>query len=295
MKQKAFYPFSSVATSHINYLELFAVYWALLQWGHMFVGCAIPILIDNTATIGMLKKLSGQPAFLPLLTQIFLLLLKHNTRLLPNYISTLDNILADALSRGALKAFRAALDIWSARSTLDKDREDWKLNESAFSWLNQRFGPFSVSACCDDLGANSHTILFWSPAKSCLSQNWARFCTYCNPPFSLALTIIIHFLRCKLASPLGTSAVFILPHWDDSLAIALVRAMPSTFCLVHTWPAGTEHLFTAISLPQEGGTGRKDCGPTKWDVGAYYVSPTPISEPIPGWVADLCSATAGCT
>jgi hypothetical protein len=292
MKQKAFYPFSSVATSHINYLELFAVYWALLQWGHMFVGCAIPILIDNTATIGMLKKLSGEPAFLPLINQIFLLLLKYNIRLLPAYISTFDNILADALSRGALAAFRAALEVWSLRSSLDKDREDWKLSVWAFEWLDLRFGPFSVSACCDDFGANSHTIHFWSPSKSCLSQNWARFCTYCNPPFSLALTIIIHFLKCKLASPLGTSAVFILPHWDDFRALALVRAMPSTFRLVRLWPAGTEHLFTAQSIPQEGTLGRKDCGPTQWDVGAYFVSPTPISEPLPGWVADLCSAAA---
>eukprot|EP00854_Cymbomonas_tetramitiformis_P034702 gene34702-biopygen35778 len=34
MLQRDFYPFTSKAKSHINYLELFAVWWALALWAH---------------------------------------------------------------------------------------------------------------------------------------------------------------------------------------------------------------------------------------------------------------------
>ncbi|KAK3272280.1 hypothetical protein CYMTET_19414 [Cymbomonas tetramitiformis] len=100
MPQEVFYPFRDRASSQINYLELFSVFWALALWGEGLRGLTVVLIMDNTPTKGMLEK-------------------------------------------------------W-------KYSDDLKLFAEDFSRLDKRFGPFSVDASCDALGANKQALVCWT-------------------------------------------------------------------------------------------------------------------------------------
>jgi hypothetical protein len=129
------------------------------------------------------------------------------------YISTKDNIRADHLRRGDLRAFWKSYQLWLAMEVMDKDREDKMLKSAAVAPLDQEMGLFDVAAGCDNYGKNTHMCNFWSVEKDCRLQDWAQRNVICNPPFSMAFWIMAHFMHCKLRQPIGTSAVFTLPIW----------------------------------------------------------------------------------
>ena len=82
---------------HINYLELFAVYWALAKWGSPLVGRMMVLHVDNTVACYCLTKTRCSVAhFVPLLRAILKLLLKFDIRLMPTYVASSANYLADA-------------------------------------------------------------------------------------------------------------------------------------------------------------------------------------------------------
>eukprot|EP00854_Cymbomonas_tetramitiformis_P011048 gene11048-biopygen11325 len=68
-----FSPFRDVASSHINYLELFVIFWALKKWGHLLRGCKVVMWSDNEAARLMTGNLWGKATFIPLLKEIMLL------------------------------------------------------------------------------------------------------------------------------------------------------------------------------------------------------------------------------
>ncbi|KAK3257597.1 hypothetical protein CYMTET_33324 [Cymbomonas tetramitiformis] len=79
MPQPEWYPFRCRASSHINYLELFAVWWA-----HRLSGWTLVVRIDNQCAIAQVEKFWGPMEYLPLLRKIFYLCAKHDIRLRPN-------------------------------------------------------------------------------------------------------------------------------------------------------------------------------------------------------------------
>jgi hypothetical protein len=237
--------------SSIAYLEMFAVFWALSLWAYKYAGYSLPIWVDNTNAESWLKKLTGPLECTDLMDAIMLIVHKFDIRLLPNYITSKANYLADYASRGMMTEYRRAFREWLALDPMDKDNEDWMLAPDKFTWLDVMFGPFNLSACCDDLGANSHTLEFWSPFRSCLLRSWSGLCIFCNPPFSLALRVMLHFLKCKIENSVGTAALFILPVWKEYDPIRLVLDMPRTFVHVITWKAKTMGMFTSKPSPQE--------------------------------------------
>ena len=287
MQQKPIYPFRCVGSSHINYLELFAVYWSLKTWGAQMSGLCLPIFTDSIVVRGMLRKLTGQPVFIPLLKEIWLMLLRFGIRLRPFYINTLDNILADCLSRGpsAEGQFRKALDAWRSSDYVSSDKDDWQLLPNLVRGLDRKkgVGPFVRDATSDVTGYNSHFENFWSMEDSCMDHDWAGQTIFCNPPFSLMWRILIHFIICKLKNPLGTSATFILPAWLSHIAIQLVCDMPDWFIRTQTFVKGSE-IFTS-HRPAAWGGGRRECGPTQWDVWVVTVPPCHLSiDTVPDWV-----------
>jgi len=157
--------------------------------------------------------------------------------------------------------------------------------------LDQQLGPFAVAACCDVWGANSHLITFWTAEIDCRERKWEEINVLCNPPFSMILSILLHFLACKLRCPTGTSACFILPAWTDQEFWALVGGMPRTFRVVRRWAVGTE-LFTAPTSHAEHGD-RKSVGGTRWPVVAVWVGPSPIVERIPVDFVDAVQTRIG--
>eukprot|EP00854_Cymbomonas_tetramitiformis_P034429 gene34429-biopygen29549 len=204
-------PFRDEASSHINYLELFVIFWALKLWGHLLRGCKIVLWSDNESARLMTENLWGKATFIPLLKEILLLTVKHDLRIVTRRISSKANGLADALSRSEMSRFFELLRAWSRRDA-PRDLDDWMVNE--WLWDKARvFGPFAVDACCDEMGANSRCFSWWSMVDSCLSKQWRGLNVYCNPPFSLLLEILTHFLSEKRVAPRTTSALFVLPFW----------------------------------------------------------------------------------
>ena len=262
-KVRPFSPFRDEASSHINYLELFVIFWALRLWGHLLRGCKIVLWSDNEAARMMTENLWGKATFVPLLKEILLLTVKHDLRIVTRRISSKANGLADALSRSEMSRFFELLRAWSRRDS-PRDLDDWMVKD----WLwekARRFGPFAVDACCDEVGANSRSFRWWSKEDSCLSKQWRGLNVYCNPPFSLLVEILAHFLKEKRVAPNTTSALFVLPFWPTErfwLEIVVPAIDCGLFEVVEFVTEGSD-VFTSPN----GVRGlRKDCGPTRWPV-----------------------------
>ena len=109
--------------THIGYKELFAVWWACILWSTDWAGLTIIIHVDNEGVRGMLNSgtcTSPNPSYMKLLRAIFWLSATRGFRVKATRISTVDNLLADRLSRGTQDAadFRQALAEWRQQATL---------------------------------------------------------------------------------------------------------------------------------------------------------------------------------
>ena len=84
----------------IAYLELYAVYVALLRHGEKWQGCLVPLLCDNQTVVAVLRKgVSASPRINKLLQSVLEHCLRGGITLRAYWLSTHENKLADALSR----------------------------------------------------------------------------------------------------------------------------------------------------------------------------------------------------
>jgi hypothetical protein len=91
--------------------------------------------------------------------------------------------------------------------------------------------------------------------------------------------ILRHFLRCKIAQPIVTALLLLVPMWDEEW-YRVITSMKLTFELIRHFVPNSS-LFTAPPFPVEAAEGRRLCGTTKWAVEVYYVSPHPMREAPP--------------
>ena len=264
---------------HINYLELFTVYWALAKWKRELAGHLVVLNIDSMVALHCLESMSSKTlVFIPLLRVIAKILMKHDIRLKPSYISTTANVIADCLSRGGV-GLENLLSKWHRQLPSSKrDFEDWMLHTAHFQSLDKEFGPISITACADIHGRNSHTQRFWSSMDSCLNHFWYNMLVWCNPPFSIIALILRHFIRCKLARPMGTAMLILVPVWTDQLWYKCIKAMPDMFVRKRWWRANSD-LFSAPPLGSQ--VDRQLVGNTKWDVEVYYAHPGGVIDTPP--------------
>ena len=97
---------SRVARQHIDALEGLAILRAAQALGPSWRGKVVPIHCDNSAFERSLAKgRSRAPRLNVILRQLFLLSVRYDCVFEPHWISTHDNIAADALSRGDLPRF----------------------------------------------------------------------------------------------------------------------------------------------------------------------------------------------
>jgi hypothetical protein len=103
---------SSVSRQPIDYLEGAAVVRAAEALGPLWKNKIVPIFIDNSSFCGALRKgRSKAPRLNSLLETLFLLSVKYDCVFEPHWISTLDNIAADALSRNDPKKFEQHISV----------------------------------------------------------------------------------------------------------------------------------------------------------------------------------------
>ncbi|KAK3241736.1 hypothetical protein CYMTET_48530 [Cymbomonas tetramitiformis] len=271
MPQRDFYPFTSKAKSHINYLELFAVWWALALWAHRLSGWTLVVRIDNQCALTQVDKFWGPVEYIPLLRKIFYLCAQHDIRLRPKYISSKDNLLADLLSRLKLEEFHMRWAMRKREVLWRQDREDWQFSPVLFAEMDEEFGPFTLDACVASSRANAFCVRSWSAQDDARKQRFDGLNMWANLPFSVMYEILLNFLKCKRRQQMGTGGCFLVPVWEGDEAYELVSGMREVFRPVRKYRAGTM-LFTAPALD---GKGRSEWGPTRWDVlvdGAYAES-----------------------
>ncbi|KAK3286374.1 hypothetical protein CYMTET_6068 [Cymbomonas tetramitiformis] len=227
--QQDFYPFKDRASSQINYLELFSVYWGLSLWGEELRGLTVVLITDDTPSKGMLEKWRCTPDFRKLLRKIFKQCVQFDVRFIVEWAPSKENQFADALSRKEMQLFFELYKDWQAASIWRQDRDDWKLFAEVFDRPDFRFGPFSVDACSDAFGANKETLECWTVRQDCTTQDWAGHTVWCNPPFSRILAILLHFLECKKRQNVGTSACFVILVWPTADFYKFIVARFSVF------------------------------------------------------------------
>ena len=291
-----FSPFRDEASSHINYLELYVIWYALWLWGPQLAGLAVVIWSDNVAAEGMVRNLWGTSTFIPLLKEIFMLCVEHNIRLVPTRIDTKANVIADALSRndwitfaremGVGKAVAKALATgqhWAVKKVTSsylsnsgraRDYDDWMLLRGIFVNLNRKFGPFDVDATTDVWGSNSHCYWSWNINSNALLQPWEGLNVYCNPPYSNILAFFVKLVEAKVKCPLGTAGLFVVPVWVGEPYMDFILDHPQTFKIAQRFPKGSQ-MFTS---PELRGVERRYCGATRWPVIIVRMAPTPLLE-----------------
>ena len=113
-KDKNLFP-SVLSGTHmwtIQYLELFAFYWALTWKIKTVRNMHIPVRIDNTNAISWLVKGTAPVPYMALLRRIQMLMFENNVSLYPVWVKSESNKLADLASRGDLTELKQLLPNW---------------------------------------------------------------------------------------------------------------------------------------------------------------------------------------
>ena len=162
------------APAHINAKELFTL--------HIFLRDFLPSSIlprsllwrtDNTTAMAYVKKEGGtiSQSLLQIATQLLLLAEEKQIRILPVYVPSEENLLADAASR-----FQSL--------------PDWHLNPSVFNMICHRWGSPVIDLFATDLSSQLPRFFAWGQSQraeafDALLQPWAFTLAYAFPPPAL--------------------------------------------------------------------------------------------------------------
>jgi hypothetical protein len=265
------YPGWTPGSLHINYMEVFAGFWFLKEWGPRLRGRTLVCYTDNTTAQSAMMKLTSTPTFVRLLKQIHLLLVRYDIRLDLHYLESKANVLSDTLSRQDWAGFGYAFAEWSGVAHRSVDSEDWQFSPPEFEDCDREFGPHDLDASSDQFGRNAMLQCFWSEKDDCRKQNFGGLNVWLNTAFSIILEVLQNFIRCKEAHPIGTALTMVVPVWPEKEWFTLLMRHPKVFRVVRRYPAGSD-LFTC-PIPVEHGGGRRSVGPTKWPVLVFRVHP----------------------
>ena len=159
-----------------------------------------------------------------------------------------------------------------------RDDQDWRLFTEIWKSIDREFGPFCTDACVDLHRSNSFCFNSWNEEDDARAADWHGRNVWCNPPFRHMLAIIRRFLECKIETPSGTTACFLLPVWTQTAtkpvhpAYQFVTSHPQIFHEVRHFPQDTL-LFSA---PSDLEGGRTIWGGVRWPVKVFHVKPCPL-------------------
>lgn len=164
--------FREEKTSHINFLELKAVYYALRCFTSELSDCDILLRIDNTTAISYINRYGSiqYPHLTSLAKEIWSWCEERNIFLFASYIASIDNYIADTESR-----------------CIEGDTE-WSLSDEAFCHVEKIFGPFDIDLFASMLNAKCHLYVSWIPdpgsfAVDAFTLSWGDFYFFAFPPF----------------------------------------------------------------------------------------------------------------
>ncbi|KAK3274605.1 hypothetical protein CYMTET_17219 [Cymbomonas tetramitiformis] len=196
-------------SEHINYLELFMVWWAVVLSGQHIGRRMIVVNIDNQCALRQVAKWWGPPEYLPSLKELFKVCVNFDIRLRPRYITTKDNKLADLLSRLRLQEFHLEYRAFMRASVWRQGMEDWMLDPAEWCSLDRELGPITVDVCVASSRANAFCAVSWSREEDARVQRFDGHQAWGSLPFSIMCDILVNFLRCKKRQQLGTAGTFL--------------------------------------------------------------------------------------
>lgn len=189
---------NSELQSHINYLELLAVFLALKYFANDKTNCSILLRVDNTTAISYVNRMGGIqfPHLNNLSRQIWQWSEKRNIWLFASYINTKENVEADEESR-----------------KLNPDTE-CELSNMAFQRILEEFGEPEIDLFASRSNAKCQNYISWKkdPDASSIDAftvNWNTKFFYGFPPFSLILKCLQKILEDK------ATGILVFPFWPS--------------------------------------------------------------------------------
>ena len=91
----------------IEYVELYALCFAIYMWDKLLKNCRIVTFCDNQAVVSMVNETSSKCKNCMVLIRLLVLNgLAHNRRVLVKYVRSRDNYLSDSLCRQKINLFQ---------------------------------------------------------------------------------------------------------------------------------------------------------------------------------------------
>lgn len=184
--------------SHINYLELLAVFLALKYFANDKSNCSILLRVDNTTAISYVNRMGGIrfPHLNSLSRQIWQWSEQRNIWLFASYINTKENVQADKESR-----------------RLNPDTE-CELSNSAFEKIAKHFGEPAIDLFASRANAKCQNFMSWKKDPDALAidaftVNWNTRFFYAFPPFPLILKCIQKIIE------ENASGILVFPFWPS--------------------------------------------------------------------------------
>ena len=134
--------------------------------------------------------------------------------------------------------------------------QDWQFDKEEFAFWEGETKTFTLDACCDNDGQNTLVPSNYNtPNNSFLKSDCTGHHVLMSPPYVNATPFLRHFETCRQMEPSTTSAVIIIPAWNQKEWTPYL----DKYRLLHQYPAGRLGLFTT-PYPNDSGK-RIEIGP----------------------------------
>lgn len=183
---------------HINYLEIKAAFYGLKSFSKNKSNIRILLRIDNVTAISCINK--GGSIKFKKLNQATRLLWdwceSNNLLVFASYISSIENINADAASR--------CLSIES----------EYELNNKMFQNIVDTFGKPDIDLFATKLNTKCRKYVSWYPDPNSISTDaftlkWSNLTFYAFPPFQIIARVLEKVKEDK------ATGVIVVPHWPN--------------------------------------------------------------------------------
>ncbi len=199
------------AQYHINILELWAVHLALRQLGPRVKGRFILVRTDNMSVVAYLNKEGGTRS--PSLCQQVIRLLtwcqERGIRLRGEHVPGVDNLVADALSRGGPQS--------SVVRRVRGSSVEWHLNPRVCQAIFAQLDRPHVDLFASRFNNQLPTYFAWGVDHQALgsdafTQDWSGLLAYAFPPVALIPRVLL-----KLSQTGSCLLLLVAPMWPRQL------------------------------------------------------------------------------
>ena len=164
---------------------------------------------DNVNVSRIIQVGSRKPDLHCLALDIFDLCIQFNLHIQPSWIPREENEFADMISKFV-------------------DTDSWTIDLETFSFIESKFGKFTVDRFSDDLNKkcsrfNSRFFCPGTESVNCFTCDWSNDFNWLCPPISLIGATLKHMRLCR------AKGVLLVPNWPSSYFWPLLSSDGETF------------------------------------------------------------------